>query len=68
VLFMESFFEDDDFYYIVLEICPYESLFELLAARRTLTEYAQRSVLLTAIIGLAPLHPTRVCARAETSS
>ena len=68
VLFMESFFEDDDFYYIVLEICPYESLLELLAARRTLTEYAQRSVLLTAIIGLAPLHPTRVCARAETSS
>ena len=44
VLFMESFFEDDDFCYIVLEICPHESLLELLTARKTLTEYEQSEV------------------------
>lgn len=61
VLFMESFFEDDDFYYIVLEICPYESLLELLTARRVLTEYAQRSVLLTHSATPACVLELRLC-------
>lgn len=43
MLFMESYFEDEEFYYIVLEICPHESLLELLAARKTVTEYEPRN-------------------------
>jgi cell cycle serine/threonine-protein kinase CDC5/MSD2 len=50
VLFMESFFEDDEFFYIVLEICPHESLLELLAARKTLTEYEQSASSLAVLI------------------
>jgi hypothetical protein len=41
VLYMESWFEDEDYYYIVLEICPHESLMELMAARQILTECVQ---------------------------
>eukprot|EP01043_Picozoa_sp_COSAG02_P118028 COSAG02_NODE_54601_length_295_cov_0.780612_1_plen_46_part_01 len=37
VLFMDSFFEDNEFFYIVLEMCPHETLLELLTARKTLT-------------------------------
>lgn len=63
VLYMDSWFEDDDYVYIVLEICPHESLLELMTARKTLTEYETRYLIKQIVDGMIFCHSRDVLHR-----
>ena len=58
-----SFFEDDDFLYILLEICQNQTLSDLVRRRKRLLELEVQSILLQILSGLKYLHSHRVIHR-----
>ena len=59
----EHFFEDNDYVYIVLEICTNQTLSDLLRRRKRLTEIEIQCYLLQVISALKYLHKYRVIHR-----
>uniref|UniRef100_A0A8D2PM91 Serine/threonine-protein kinase PLK1 n=1 Tax=Zosterops lateralis melanops TaxID=1220523 RepID=A0A8D2PM91_ZOSLA len=63
VVGFQSFFEDDDFVYVVLELCRRRSLLELHKRRKALSEPEVRYYLRQTILGCQYLHSHRVIHR-----
>lgn len=53
---LESFFEDSENVYILLEFCPYQSLHELVKRREVLSEMEARYFLLQLIDAMKQMH------------
>ena len=58
-----GFFEDDDFLYILLELCQNQTLGDLVRRRKRLLELEVQSILLQVLVGLKYLHSHRVIHR-----
>ena len=52
----ESFFEDDEHVYILMELCPYLTLYELLKRRKSLSEFESIYFLRQLADGLQAMH------------
>ncbi|XP_066546366.1 serine/threonine-protein kinase PLK1 [Amia ocellicauda] len=63
VVGFHGFFEDDDFVYVVLEICRRRSLLELHKRRKAVTEPEARYYMRQTIVGCQYLHNNRVIHR-----
>ncbi|XP_032896787.1 serine/threonine-protein kinase PLK1 [Amblyraja radiata] len=63
VVGFHGFFEDDDFVYVVLELCRRRSLLELHKRRKAVTEPEARYYLRQTILGTQYLHNTHVIHR-----
>jgi len=59
----EHFFEDSDNIYLLLEICPNQSLNELLKRRKRLTEFEAQYYLYQTLLALKYLHSQKVIHR-----
>lgn len=63
VVNFHSFFEDDDFVYVILELCRRRSLMELHKRRKALSEPEARYFLRHVILGCQYLHTSKVIHR-----